>query len=54
MAKYLLWGTVVVILIMSIVQIKSNQPMELFTLILFWSILGILAICESIEKTSKH
>ena len=54
MTKYLLWGTVIAILIVSIIQIKNDQQMEPFTSILFWSILGVLAICESIEKAGKH
>lgn len=53
MAKYILWLMVTLIFITGIIAYYSGDKLELFTKILMWSGLGILAICESIEKISK-
>lgn len=53
MAKYLLWFMFIFTLIAVIVQSTNNQPVELYTKILLWSILSVIAICESIEKIAK-
>jgi magnesium-transporting ATPase (P-type) len=49
-AKYILWLMVILCFIVGIVSYYNGDEFEMFTKILMWSGLGILAICESIEK----
>ncbi|MEK4970748.1 hypothetical protein MKX29_24390 [Cytobacillus sp. FSL R7-0696] len=50
MAKFLLWIVVVLGLISSITLYQNGEGVSLFTRILIWSSVGVLALCESIEK----
>lgn len=53
MAKYSLWGLVVLIFMFGLIAHYNGETLDLFTKILLWSALGILALCESIEKLNK-
>lgn len=53
MAKRLLQVMVVVGFLISILFQIGGMEVELFTKILIWSGVGVLAICESIEKTKS-
>ena len=51
MAKNLLWLMVIIGFLSSILFYFEGEDVGVFTKILTWSGLGVLAICESIEKS---
>ena len=53
MAKSLLWFMVILGFILGIITYNTGEKLELFTKILIWSGVGVLAICESIEKSKE-
>ena len=54
MAKSLLWLGFILAFVAIGVEVHNGEHVQLFTKILFWSFLGILSICESIEKINKR
>jgi hypothetical protein len=53
MAKSLLWMMLIFTVILIAVEHSHGIHVELFTKIIFWSLLAVLAICESIEKARR-
>ena len=54
MAKYILWFAAILAFVTITAEYKNGEDIQLFTKVLFWSILSILAICESIEKSKRN
>ena len=54
MAKYLLWFIVILGFLALIISHSSGEDIGLFPRIVIFSCLGVLAICESIQKLNKQ
>lgn len=53
MAKLILWIMVILSFITAIIAYSTGEDIGLFAKILLWSGLGVLATCESIEKSKE-
>lgn len=53
MAKSLLWFMVILGFISGIIAYNTGEELGVFTKILIWSGIGVLAICEAIEQSKE-